>query len=118
MDFICPTFIFGLAMIMIVMGLAKATEAKSRKARLIGRLICIFGALLLVWLAFAFHQIGVDEGLVQAVHRGGVEDVKRMLSLGASPDASFESGPPAIEIAKQNGHDAIVKILREAGAKE
>ncbi len=118
MEIIFPMFVFVLGFLTIFIGLAMSATAKSRTARYFGRGICIPGAMLLALLAYGCYGIFVNEELVQAVSRGSVEDVKAMLSLGASPNATIEQSPPAIEIAKRNGYDAIVKILREAGAKE
>jgi amino acid permease len=117
-EFICPFFIFGMACLMVLIGLAKTFAAKSRKARRRGRIIWISGAVVLGLLTFAGYRMFVDEGLIQAVSSGSVEDVKAMLSFGADPNTTNEGGVPAIVIAKQFGRATIVKILREAGAKE
>ena len=54
--------------------------------------------------------------LFAAASVGNVENVRKFLSLGASPNAVNDSGIPAFNEAAWNGHADIVKILLAAGA--
>lgn len=55
-------------------------------------------------------MVAADEGHTDIVHA--------LLANGADVNAKAYDGNTALMLAKQNGHKEIVRILKEAGAKE
>jgi hypothetical protein len=58
-----------------------------------------------------------DPVLVRAASEGQPAVVKLLLQRGARVDATNTSGATALHAAERAGHQGIVRILREAGAK-
>lgn len=56
--------------------------------------------------------------LLQAAWDGNVDEVQRLLKLGADLDYRDTDGLSAIDRAKANGHDEIVTLLEQAQAKK
>ncbi len=69
----------------------------------------LLGALSLAHFAF------VDEPLLRAAADGDAVSVKRLLRLGADPNAENELGVP-LERAASSGHANVVRILLAHGA--
>lgn len=57
-----------------------------------------------------------DEALLSACYDGNLETVKLLLKYGANIHARDRDGLNAVNIAYENGHDKIVKLLLENGA--
>ena len=53
----------------------------------------------------------IDEKLTDATNVGNLEEVKRLLSLGANPNAKDQSGLPTLYIATTRGHLSLVQVL-------
>ena len=49
---------------------------------------------------------------------GHVEAVRLLIELGAKPDMPGELGRTPMVLAEQNGRAEVVKVLKDAGAKE
>jgi hypothetical protein len=57
-----------------------------------------------------------DEALLEAVARGGVANVRKLLAEGVSPDAKDGEGRSALFLAAQSGNVEIVDVLLQHGA--
>jgi ankyrin repeat protein len=56
--------------------------------------------------------------LMRAAHHGSVDNVKKLLEMGADVNASDPWDVTALIMATARGRDDIVLLLRAAGAKE
>ncbi len=56
--------------------------------------------------------------LIEAVSMGDTEKVQTLLAQGADVNAKDNDGATALMWAKKKGQKEIVRILKEAGAKE
>jgi ankyrin repeat protein len=56
--------------------------------------------------------------LIEAASMGDTEKVQTLLAQGADVNAKDSRGCTALMWAKREGHKEIVRILKEAGAKE
>ena len=56
--------------------------------------------------------------LIEAASIGDTEKVQALLAKGADVNAKENKGGTALMAAKRKGHREIVRILKEAGAKE
>jgi hypothetical protein len=118
MEFLFVPVLGVIALVITQVGWLVATDSKSSPARNSGRAIFLFGAGLLSLLALGVYRFVINETLFIAAAEGRIDDVKAMLAIGASPDASFEDGTTAIDAAKRRKSEEIVKLLRNAGARE
>ncbi len=69
--------------------------------------------LLATWGTLTY--VLLSEPLVAASRQGDLQEVRRLLSIGASPDARAEFGTPLLE-AVEGGHTEVVRALLQAGA--
>ena len=60
----------------------------------------------------------INEQLFKAVELNKIEEVKKLIEKGADLNVVNENGATALHWASQEGHSEIVKILKEAGAKQ
>jgi ankyrin repeat protein len=74
-------------------------------------------AILLLALVIASCTREIDEDLVHASASGNVEEIKRLLSLGANIEAVAIKEWTPLTAAADNGQLEAVKTLIEAGAK-
>jgi ankyrin repeat protein len=58
------------------------------------------------------------EVFFQSVKSGDYAEVKKLIKAGADVNAQDKYGYTALKWASRSGHTDIVKLLREAGAKE
>ena len=56
--------------------------------------------------------------LIEAASMGDMEKVQTLLAQGADVNAKNNKGNTTLMWAKREGHKEIVRILKEAGAKE
>jgi len=66
------------------------------------------------------NQRDNDDGytpLIGANRNNNIETVKLLIELGADVNQSNQFGDSPLSSAKSRGHDTIVKILKNAGAK-
>ena len=76
--------------------------------------IGIVGALL-GW-AWLDHQRKAPPPLQQAVEKGDVAAVERLVKSGADVNARSESRPPALVVAAENAKTETVRVLIQNGA--
>lgn len=86
------------------------------RRRMVIRLSVLLAFMILSGLGV--YKIDMNESLYSAANSGNLQEVKRLLGRGASPDATWESGETAIEAARKNGRQDIVALLQKAGAKD
>ncbi len=55
--------------------------------------------------------------LMLAVQKGNLEIAKLLVKYGANINCQLSDGSTAMKMAQKNGHTAIVKFLKDAGAK-
>jgi ankyrin repeat protein len=58
------------------------------------------------------------EPLILASLEGHVEVVERLIKAGADVRARHSNGMTALQAATEGGHSAIVRLLRDAGARQ
>ena len=63
----------------------------------------------------SLRELGV--ALVQFAAEGDVENVRKRIKAGASPDYVTDTRTPALSWAVTNGHVEVVKVLLSAGAQ-
>jgi ankyrin repeat protein len=61
---------------------------------------------------------GLGTALIQAANKERIEIVKILIAHNAKLDAKTEKGETALMKAEESNHAEIVKLLKEAGAKE
>ncbi len=92
---------------------------KRRRPRLAAVCVVALGATLLGFLVLPpwLRQRTLDGKLVSVCMRGDVAEVRRLLAIGASPDAAGEGEWTALTIAARDGHFEVVRCLIENGAR-
>ncbi len=60
----------------------------------------------------------INEKLLEAVRLNKIEEVKKLIAKGADVNVVDEYGATALYWASYKGHSEIVKMLKEAGAKQ
>ncbi len=94
------------------------TLAKHSRYRL--HLLGAVGGLsaFLALLCFAIYHIYIlDEGLYSAVRQKDYGEVQSLLKRGASPEAAWKDGTPALHQAEEGQDKRMIQILKAAGAK-
>ena len=56
--------------------------------------------------------------IIDASGRGDIKAINKLLSKGANVNAKTNEGVTALALASQEGHEKIVQLLKNAGAKE
>ena len=78
--------------------------------------------LFIVVLLFSVVSIvyaGINENLFEASGEGNnIEAVKTLLDKGADINAKDNDGSTALKLASEKGYTDIIKLLKQAGAKE
>ncbi len=63
-------------------------------------------------------QVPMGTALMFAASKGSVAMVTLLLQAGANVNARDDGGKTALTYAKQNNSDAVIQVLKQAGAKE
>jgi len=71
-----------------------------------------------ILLTKPFVQRSKDIALMRAADGGRLEVAKLLLQNGADPNATLSDGRTAIQLAAARGHEALISLLAQAGAKE
>lgn len=103
-----PTAIIGWIVFCRLSGIQKSTR---------NAVLCILVFLPLLAAYTMGRYMFLDEPLCFAAREGNIAKVRSLLAKGASANAEFE-GISAIESAAGGGHLEIVRLLVSRGAKE
>ncbi len=96
--------------------LRRFVTSKNRHARI--ALVVLAGGGFVTLACWAeYHYLFLDEPLYFAAREGNAGEVKRLLSKGASPEATFKGPETAMQAAQAGGFTDIVEMLKKAGAK-
>ncbi len=80
--------------------------------------IILILVLAVLTITGSFVSASDTELFLQSVKRGDVAEVKRLIEEGGDVNAQDKEGTTALMAASAMGHTDIVKLLKEAGAKE
>jgi hypothetical protein len=118
MDFGGFFLIGGLALALLV-GLVHVAALFNTRRRWRGFGLWLGGVAILALFGHFLYQVyGLDERLYIAAAGGDSNQVKALLSAGASPNAAWEDGTSALSAARSNGHKDVVMLLEKAGAEK
>lgn len=111
-----PLLLWGLAAVtlpgsFIVGLLGYRRRERNRRALWLPGLHVTF---LLVWGGFCYQTFFLNEPLVIASQNGDIDQVRSLLGRGADPNATWEDGRSALELAQEGGHSDVVRALVEA----
>ena len=81
-------------------------------------LVSFFLPFFLLTVSLALAACTSEPSLIRAAKEGDTETVKTLLAAGADVHAKDRDGWTALMFAAVKGHTDIVRVLRQAGARE
>jgi ankyrin repeat protein len=81
--------------------------------------VFLIGCLMLVGLLTpSWGANKAEEDLINAAGKGDLAQIKSLIAAGVDVNAKNNDGYTALTLASKHGNDEVVKLLRQAGAKE
>jgi ankyrin repeat protein len=108
---------FGLLAVCVVLGVLALLPRRfgTRKLGLLG--LAPAAVLLIFFLLHLRQQFFLNEPMAIAAHQGKIDEVRRLLDRGASPDSwGVDCVDTALTGAANGGHADIVRLLLDRGA--
>ena len=112
--------LFGLGLLALFAGAVGVIGLVAVRSRWLKHALCGLAVGVLCLALFGMHlrqAYWLDEPLAIAAIDGDLEAARALLARGADANnASFE-GATALEYARQNGNDEMVRLLQQSGAR-